>query len=135
MHFSTIRNIVVSVDYVSNRLIPTNRTISVCSQFRHLKLNKFRIQDTKLQQSDQTLPIMELLFAISCRNFGILNTTDGNVKNELCDISNRKSDAKSANSSGSLDIWLCDKFRSGWKNRNCNIENHKTIRVISLTCD
>lgn len=55
---------------------------------------------------------MELLLAISCLNFGILNTTDGKFMNELCEISNRKSDAKSANSSGNLDIWLCDKLRS-----------------------
>lgn len=63
-------------------------------------------QDEFLSETLESLnlPIMELLFAISCLNFGILNTTDGNVMNELCEISNRNSDAKSANSSGSLDI-------------------------------
>lgn len=65
---------------------------------------------------------MELLVAISCLNFGILNTTDGNVMNELCEISNRKSDARSANSSGSLDIWLCDKLRSEEYTKNNNFK-------------
>lgn len=58
------------------------------------------------------LPIIELLLANSCLNLGILKTTAGSDRKELCDMSNRNSDAKSASSSGSLDIWLCDKLRS-----------------------
>lgn len=55
---------------------------------------------------------MALLVAKSWRNFGILNTTDGNVKKELCEMSSRNSSARSANSSGSLVIWLFAKFKS-----------------------
>lgn len=134
-HFSTTQNIVVLVDCFADQLIPGNRKLSFCGQLRYLQQYKkkrffesiyivtdveyflkffFLWKFKKLFFLDEctNLPIMELLFAINCLNFGILNTTDGNVMNELCEISNRNSNAKSANSSGSLDIWLWDRFRS-----------------------
>lgn len=58
------------------------------------------------------LPIIALLLAKRCRNLAILKTTFGRFINVLCDMSNLWSDAKSANSSGSVDILLCDKFKS-----------------------
>lgn len=52
------------------------------------------------------------MLANRCRNLAILKTTFGRFINVLCDMSNLWSDAKSANSSGSVDILLCDKFKS-----------------------
>lgn len=59
--------------------------------------------------------MIALLLAFNCRSFGILNTTLGNDKNKLCDISNRSKSVRSASSSGNLLIWLFDKFKSAIK--------------------
>lgn len=56
--------------------------------------------------------MIALLLAKRCRSFAILKTTFGRFINVLCEMSNLWSDAKSANSSGSVDILLCDKFKS-----------------------
>lgn len=57
---------------------------------------------TLVQGRHVYLPITALLFAFNCRSFGILNTTFGNDKNKLCEMSKRSNCVKSANSSGNL---------------------------------
>lgn len=47
-------------------------------------------------------PIIALLVANSCRNCGILNTTAGSIRNELCEMSRRNRRSRPLSSSGSL---------------------------------
>lgn len=112
-HFSIVPSTVVSTDFAWGRPIPANRMRSLCDRFQCLIMTIYEITIDHRQSSKiYGLPIIALLMASRWRNFGILNTTLGSVRNALFDMSRRRSELRSANSSGNLDIWLCDRFKS-----------------------
>lgn len=109
------------MDFFVSQHIPMNRMQSF-AHFQCLWINKMeygiRICVWMCVDFEKIhLPMIALLLAFNCRSFGILNTTDGRFKNKLCEMSKRNNVVRSASSSGSLFIWLLDKFKSTIRKR------------------
>lgn len=79
--------------------------------------------------------MIALLLAFNWRSFDILNTTFGNDKNKLCEISNRIKWVRSANSSGNLFNWLFERFKSGFEKKKIKVKKRETKIQLNNWCN